>query len=169
MNEYKENSLYARIGESLIKKEECLDYIREHEIRIRYLESNKPAGKSKRVKLGECRMIKEKTKDMFRALGFKEEEIPDFVIVIYKERIFGFHPEQLRILIMHELMHIGVKEDSETGEITLHTAKHDLEDFRYIIERFGTGWADDRNQITWQQVQEAFQNVDEETGEIMEG
>lgn len=170
-NEYKENLLYAQIGESLIEKEDELEHIREHNIRIRYLESNKPAGKSKRTTLGKCMPIKERTRNVFEALGWKKEEIPDFCIIIYKERIHGFKPEQLKILIFHELLHIGVKEDSETGVVTLFSAKHDLEDFRYIIDRFGSDWADDKSQLTWQQMEKADPDriVDEETGEILEG
>ena len=171
MNEYKENLQYAEIGQELIDTEDALEHIREHEIRIRYLESNKPAGKSKRVTLGKCMHIKEKARLVFEALGWKKEEIPDFCIVIYKERLHGFTTEQLRILIFHELLHIGVKEDSETGQVTLFSAKHDLEDFRYIIDTFGADWSDDKSQITWQQVQEAASAplIDEETGEILKG
>lgn len=171
MNEYKENLLYARIGQELIDTEDALEHIRENEIRIRYLESNKPAGKSKRITLGKCMHIKEKTRSVFEALGWKKEEIPDFCIIIYKERIHGFQPEQLRILIFHELLHIGVKEDSDTGEITLFSVKHDLEDFRYIIDTFGSDWADDKSQITWQQLYEEDPDpmIDKETGEILQG
>lgn len=171
MNEYRENLLYAQLGEKLVREEENFEHIRENDIRIRYLESNKPAGKSKRVILGECRKISDRNRQMLEACSIKKEDIPDFVIVIYKERIHGFTNEQLRILIMHELMHIGVKEDSETGVVSYHIVKHDLEDFRTIIEQFGTDWAADKTQITWQQVMEAApeRTVDEETGEIMEG
>lgn len=171
MSEYKENVFYTEIGRHLIENEEIFRHIKEHDIKIRYLESNKPAGKSKRVILGECRKFSDRNRQILEACNIRKEDIPDFVIVIYKERIHGFTNEQLRILIMHELMHIGVKEDSETGVVSYHIVKHDLEDFRTIIEQFGTDWAADKTQITWQQVMEAApeRTVDEETGEIMEG
>lgn len=171
MSEYKENVFYTEIGRHLIENEEIFRHIKEHDIKIRYLESNKPAGKKKRVILGECRRITDKIREMLQACDIRKEDIPDFVVVIYKERIHGFTNAQLRILIMHELMHIGVKEDSETGQVSYHIAKHDLEDFRYIISEYGADWADDKTQITWQQVMEAApeKEVDEETGEIMEG
>lgn len=171
MNEYRENLLYAQIGEKLIGEEEILEHIRENDIRIRYLESNKPAGKSKRVILGECRKFSDRNRQMLEACNIKKEDIPDFVIVIYKERVHGFTNEQLRILIMHELMHIGVKEDSETGVVSYHLVKHDLEDFRAIIEQYGTDWAADKSQLTWQQIKQQERDgvFDEVTGEILEG
>lgn len=171
MNEYRENLLYAQIGEKLIGEEEILEHIRENDIRIRYLESNKPAGKSKRVILGECRKFSDRNRQMLEACNIKKEDIPDFVIVIYKERIHGFTNEQLRILIMHELMHIGVKEDSETGVVSYHLVKHDLEDFRAIIEQYGTDWTADKSQLTWQQIKQQERDgvFDEVTGEILEG
>lgn len=172
MNEYKENAAYEEIGKHMIEKEEIFSHIRDNEVRIRYLESNKPATKGKRITLGECRKISEKTKNIMKALPQTPDNlVPDFVIIIYKERIHGFTLEQLRILIMHELMHIGIKEDSETGQVKFHVVKHDLEDFHYIVNRFGADWNADKSQITWEQLWPADadpQNVDPETGEIIE-
>lgn len=168
--ELKENKNYEMIAADLIEKEDIFEDIKENNIRIRVLESNKPAPKKGRVVLGECRKISEKTKDMFQAIGMEENGIPDFIVIIYKERITGFTPEQLRILIMHELLHIGVKENSDTGEVTYHIAKHDLEDFRFIIDQYGPYWNEDRSQLTVHQFlePEKDRDVDPETGEIKE-
>ena len=43
--------------------------------------------------------------------------------------------EQMRILLFHELLHIGVKDDGGT-----FVRQHDVEDFAEIINRFGTDW-----------------------------
>lgn len=161
--ELKENIEYARIGEELIREEEIFDHIRGNDIQIRYLESNKPMPKKGRVILGECRKLSDKTKDILEAIGVEDTTVPDFVIIIYKERIIGFTEEQLRILIMHELMHIGVKKNNDNGEGTYCIVKHDLEDFRYIVDQYGPHWNEDRSQLTMQQFL-----ADPETGEIRE-
>ena len=47
--------------------------------------------------------------------------------------------EQIRILIFHELLHIGIEVDDD-GEEHYSCVPHDLEDFKQIIDRFGTDW-----------------------------
>ena len=148
-NEYKENDQYAQIGRDLIENEEAFELIKKHRTRIAYLESNKPAPKSGKTILGECRTLTAKTRELLAA-GIEESFLPDFFIIIYAERIKHFTPEQTRILIMHELMHISVKEDDD-GNAVFRLKKHDMEDFRAIVERFGVDWAGD-GQITWQQL-----------------
>lgn len=58
----------------------------------------------------------------------------DFTITIFEPNIIGWTDEQLRILIFHELLHVGVDGDR------LFIVPHDLEDFRVIIDEFGVDW-----------------------------
>ena len=51
-----------------------------------------------------------------------------------------FTDEQLEILLLHELLHIGIQWDG--NEETYSIIPHDVEDFRAIIERYGIGWSD---------------------------
>lgn len=149
-NEYKENEQYSLIGKDLIENEDAFELLKKHKVKIAYMESSKPAGKSKRVVLGECIKLSEKDKNLLTS--WRAGAIPDYFIVIYKDRIKTFSEEQIRILIMHELMHIDIKE-GEDGSVAFRLKKHDLEDFREIVDRFGMDWAGD-GQITWQQLLE---------------
>ena len=95
-----------------------------------------------------------------------DTNIPSFFIVIYKERIRHFSPAQLRILIMHELMHIEVKK-SEDGKATHKIRKHNVEEFDYILREYGLNWAGDFDgQMTWQQLEEDDPDPKEESSEV---
>jgi hypothetical protein len=48
---------------------------------------------------------------------------------------------QMGILLFHELLHIGI-EPGPDGEETYSVNHHDLEDFKVIIDRYGTDWAE---------------------------
>lgn len=153
-DEYRINDQYSRIGNMLLDTEEIFKDLREHPIRIEFLESDKPAPKSGRVVLGECFKVSDKVKKLMAASTVMENKIPGFFIVIYKERIKHFSPEQLRILIMHELMHIEVKK-SDDGKATHSIRKHNVEEFDYILREYGLNWAGDFDgQITWKDLQE---------------
>lgn len=81
--------------------------------------------------LGECIRVK----DLYKCF------IPfDFLIVIYEPNTAGLSDEQLRILLYHELLHVGVEE--KDGEPVYIIAPHDVEDFGRIIRRYGMNWAD---------------------------
>lgn len=49
---------------------------------------------------------------------------------------------KLLILLEHELLHIGVNTDG--NEPSFYIVPHDIEDFRSIIEKYGTDWSDKR-------------------------
>lgn len=118
---------YADIGYDLIQTEPELEYLKDADITIVYLSSDAEKKSGKKVVFGECEKIPEK---------YKWGLPCDFTITIYEPNCIGFTIEQLRILIFHELLHIGV--DGEKLSIN----KHDLEDFSVIVERFGAHWAD---------------------------
>lgn len=95
-----------------------------------------------RVKLGMCR----KSSDLDRELAAY-----DFVILLRKS--FWLHdkvtPLQRRALLDHELYHAEVKLDGhgepvedERGRRVYRTRRHDIEEFRAIVERYGT-WTSD--------------------------
>lgn len=119
------NELYAEIGNELIKTEPELEYLIDAPITIVYLESTlKKKAKGKRV-LGQCEKVTEK---------YKWSVPADFTITLFAPNIQGMTEEQIRILLFHELMHIG--------KDYVSTRSHDLEDFKYIIDRFGVNWAE---------------------------
>ena len=149
-NEYKENEQYTGIGRDLIENEEIFEMLKKHGTKILYLESEKEVKKNGQIIFAECKKMSATTKSLLTAGVIEENMLPDFFVIVYKERVKNFTPEQLRILIMHELLHIAVEEDSE-GKPKYGTNKHDLNDFYYIVQRFGVDWAGD-GQITWQQI-----------------
>ena len=52
----------------------------------------------------------------------------------------GFTEDQMRILLFHELLHIGI-EFTEDGQEKYSIKPHDYEDFKIIIDRYGTDWS----------------------------
>lgn len=126
------NENYAAIAQELIDKEPELAYIKDSRVRIAYLESDqsKKADKDKLV-LGECEKVAAKNK---WAINF------DFTITLFKNNLIGLSPAQIKIVLFHELLHVGIEPGADGDEI-YSVRKHDLEDFKIIIDRFGTEWS----------------------------
>ena len=126
------NENYQRIAESLIDTEQDLAYIKDSRVRIAYLESDsaKKADADKLV-LGECEKVAAKNK---WAINY------DFTITLFKNNLVGLSADQIRIVMFHELLHVGI-ELGPDGDESYSVRKHDLEDFKLIIDKFGTEWA----------------------------
>lgn len=124
------NEEYAKIGRELIETEEVLKPILKSNAQIVYLSSeHKKVGGGKTI-FAQCEKIAEKYK----------WGIPcDFTITVFEPNVEDFTEEQMRILIFHELLHVGI-DDGDDGEETYSIRPHDLEDFKEIIDRFGTEW-----------------------------
>ena len=122
---------YKQIGEDLILTAPELDKIRESGVNIVFLGSDYEKKSQGRVVFGGC----EKIPGKYRwAIDY------DMAIIVYEPNVERFTPDQLRILILHELMHIGVNEDG--NEETYFIVPHDVEDFRSIIDNYGIDWSD---------------------------
>lgn len=122
---------YKRIGEELILTAPELDYLRDSAANIVFLGSDYEKKKAGRIICGEC----EKIPGKYRwAIDY------DMAIIVYEPNVERFTDEQLRILLLHELMHIGVKEDG--NEETYYVVPHDVEDFRAIIDKYGIDWSE---------------------------
>lgn len=120
------NDEYQIIAQELINTRPELEDIRNGDVTIICLSSGHEKKKGDKKVLGQAEKISEKYK----------WGIPcDFTITIFEPNIEGFSDDQLKILILHELLHIGV--DAER----LFIKPHDLEDFKAIIDEFGTDWA----------------------------
>ena len=61
----------------------------------------------------------------------------DFTITVYESNIEGFTEEQIKILLEHEIMHIGIDGDKYT------IVPHDIEEFMEIIRKYGINWQRD--------------------------
>ena len=127
-----QNENYQAIAEELINAEPELKYIKDARVKIAYLESDnaKKADKDKLV-LGECEKVQAKNK---WAIAY------DFTITLFKPNLVGLSEAQIKIVLFHELLHVGIEPGSDGDEIYT-VRKHDLEDFKLIIDRFGTEWS----------------------------
>ena len=123
------NEEYANIGADLIATEDALEYLRGADVTILYLESEHEKKENGKLVHGQCEKIPDKYK----------WAIPcDFTITVFTPNVERFTEEQIRILLFHELLHI--KLDVDGNETKYSVKPHDVEDFRYIIDRFGMDW-----------------------------
>lgn len=119
------NDRYTEIAYDLIDARPELEPLRGADITILCLSSDAEKKNGKKLVFGQCEKIADKYK----------WGIPcDFTITIFEPNIIGWTDVQLRILIFHELLHVGVDGDR------LFIVPHDLEDFRVIIDEFGVDW-----------------------------
>lgn len=126
------NEHYADIAKELIDSEPELEEIRFSEATICYLSSEHEKVANGKAVLGQCEKIQEKYK----------WAIPcDFTITLFEPNIEDLSDEQIRVVIFHELLHVGIRVNNETGEEDYYIKPHDVEDFRLLIDRFGIDWA----------------------------
>lgn len=120
---------YTKIGQELITTEPALEELNEYGLTIIFLASDHEKKKGDKLVFGQCEKVSEKYK----------WGIPcDFTITVFEPNVEGFTDEQIKILLFHELLHIGFSEKS--GEP--YVKAHDLEDFKVIIDRYGTHWSE---------------------------
>ena len=126
------NTNYETIAKELIEKEPELKYIKDSRVKIAFLDSDqsKKVDKDKLV-LGECEKVAAKNK---WAISY------DFTITLFTPNLVGLSEAQIRIVLFHELLHVRI-EPGPDGDELYSVRKHDLEDFKLIIDRFGTDWA----------------------------
>lgn len=123
------NEEYAEIAQALIDSEEALQYIKESQVSIAYLSSDLKKKDSGRIVHAQCELVSDKYKWGIPA---------DFMITVFDPNVLGFSDEQMKILLFHELLHINIR--YQDGEEKYSINPHDIEDFRYIIDRFGSHW-----------------------------
>lgn len=125
------NEDYAKIAQELIDSEPELIDIKNSQVTIIYLSSTNAKKDKDKLVQGQC----EKVADKYRW------GIPcDFIITVFEPNVEGFSDEQIKILLFHELLHVGIEFAADGSE--LYSVKgHDLEDFKLIIDRFGTDWS----------------------------
>lgn len=112
------------LADSVIDDHPDFSFIRD--VMIYYLESDAKKKNKGRTVFGECEKIPDKYKWAIPA---------DFTITIYTENTAGFTEDQMRILMEHELRHIG----EEDGKFFVKP--HDIEDFEIILRKYRMNWA----------------------------
>lgn len=116
---------YTELAKELIDTEPRLEHLRNADISIAFLGSDLAKKSGGNVVYGQCEKVAQKYKWI----------IPfDFTITIYEPNLQYRSEEALKVLLLHELMHVGIDGDS------FYCVPHDLEDFKYIVDKYGTDW-----------------------------
>jgi len=114
-----------RLGDKIIKHFPEFAFIKELDIKIGYVISQQRKSGEKTT-YADCRKIQ----DVFKAW------LPyDFIITFYERNTGFLNNSQLKILMYHELKHIGI------GMRGLKLEPHDIEDFRDILDKYGLDWS----------------------------
>lgn len=122
---------YAELAAKIIEEEDSLTDIANSKATIIYLGSDNPKTSKGKAVCGECEKVQDKNKWAIPA---------DYTITVFEPNCIGFTEEQMRILLFHELLHIKI-DFEEDGSEKYSTRPHDYEDFKEIIDRFGTDWS----------------------------
>ena len=126
------NDNYAEIARKLIEEEPSLEYIRDSQATIVYLSSEHEKKEGGKLVYGQCEKVSAKYK----------WAIPcDFTITVFEPNVERFTDEQIKILLHHELLHVGIRMDGNEEEY--YVVPHDVEDFKEILERYGIGWSNE--------------------------
>lgn len=112
------------LGNKIIKKFPEFSFIREWNIKIGYVISQE-SKRGEKTAYADCRKVPE----VYRAY------LPyDFIITFYDMNIGLLNENQQKLVMYHELRHIGM------GERGLKIIPHNIEDFSSILTKFGMDW-----------------------------
>lgn len=133
------NEQYAAWGSELIAQEDALIDIRNSHATIVYLSSDYAKTDKGRTVYGQCERVADKYKWGIPA---------DFTITIFDPNVEGKSDEALRRIIFHELLHVGIDIDKD-GDEKYSIRPHDFEDFKLLIDRWGTNYAEVGDAPEW--------------------
>jgi len=121
---------YTRLAEEVLQEPE-FSHILESDCTILFLESSYRKTSKGRDVLAVTDLVPDKWRWSVPA---------DFTITVFESNCIGMTDEQMKILIRHELMHVGI-DRTDTGEWKYSVIPHDVEDFLAIIEGYGLDWS----------------------------
>jgi predicted metallopeptidase len=125
LNETEASPEMEEMANMIINHFEQFAFIKEDGIKIGYVISY-DKRKQKKVKYADCR----KVHAVYKAfLPF------DYIITFYDTNTDILSENQKKILMLHELKHIGYNNDLE-----LTLIDHDIEDFEDILKKYGLDW-----------------------------
>ena len=130
METREKSTLFEEMAQELINTAPELAYIKNSQVRIIYLVSNQAKKSGTKIVHGECEKIPAKYRWAIPA---------DFSITLFAPNNEYMNDRQLEILLFHELLHVGI-EPADNGEESYSIVPHDLEDFKVVIDKFGTDW-----------------------------
>ena len=113
-----------RLGTKIINTFPEFSFIKEWNVKIGYVVSQEKKH-GKKIVYADCRKVQE----VFKAyLPF------DYIITFYECNTGMLNENQLKVLMLHELKHIGM------GDRGLTIVPHDIEDFSGILSKYGIDW-----------------------------
>lgn len=114
------------LGDKVLSAMPEFAFIKNNGVKIGYLKSYENKKASGKTVFAECRIIK----------GIYTAYLPfDFIITFYQFAISSLTENQLKILMLHELKHIGLNYKG------YYLVPHDIEDFSDILSKYGLSWS----------------------------
>jgi hypothetical protein len=123
--EYEVSHELQQLGESVVANMPELHIIRDYGVKIGYVISYYSKNKDGKSVFADCRKV---TNTYTAFLPF------DFIITFYDPNTYLLTDNQKKILMLHELKHIGM------GPKGLRVEPHDIEDFAGILQNYGLNW-----------------------------
>ena len=124
---------FTEMGMEIIETHELLEELRESKVKVLFLEDGSPKKKSGLTVFGDCSKVSRRMKFLTDA---------DFIIRIYVKNCGDalFDEAKYKILLLHELMHVGVRKNKKSGGFTFFLRPHDIGEFTYIQQGYGSRW-----------------------------
>jgi len=114
------------LGDKVLSAMPEFAFIKGRGVNIGYLRSFENKKANGKTVFAECRIIK----------GVYTAYLPfDFIITFYQFAISALTDNQLKVLMLHELKHIGLNHKG------YYLVPHDIEDFSDIITKYGLQWS----------------------------
>ena len=127
----KDDDELKNLAKICIDEFELLENLRDYidEVRIGYQWSDENKIRDNMIVYADCEKVKPKLKEFIDY---------DFIITFY-EAAKDICENAKKVLMYHELRHIGIKE-SENGDLSFYIVQHTIQDFREIVEKYGLDW-----------------------------
>ncbi|HBS60872.1 MAG TPA: hypothetical protein DEA44_16620 [Firmicutes bacterium] len=130
--DYEVSEQLQLLGERVITGMPELSYIPGYDIRVGFVLSYESKKQDGKIIAADCRKV----------TGPYKAYLPfDFIVTFYEPNMSYMTDNQRKVLMLHELKHIGV------GPKGPRIEPHDIEEFETIITRYGLRWNAFRNDV----------------------
>lgn len=126
---YSVDETLRNLAEKVIEENPNLAHLKTPDITILYMYSDKQKKRAGCPVYADTEKVSSKMRSLAGC---------DFIITFYKPNSDRLTPEQMEILMYHELRHVGYDPEKEKRYII----PHDVQDFADIIEEHGVYWTD---------------------------
>ncbi len=115
------------LADDVIEEHANLAHLKSGDIMIVYMYSDQEKKKNGGLVYADTQLVNPKMKALASC---------DFIITFYKPNSDMLSPDQLKILMYHELRHVGY----DPAKNKHYIIPHDVEDFKDIISEHGVDW-----------------------------